>query len=86
MYSFSIAPPSDAPSAATGTGTALVADGQDTALVRCSVVDARGVVVPDGRQFPTRPAVNVTFEVVSGQGAARHDSSAEDLSRSNVVL
>ena len=35
----------DAPSVATGTGTALLLDGQDAALVRAAVVDAEGRVM-----------------------------------------
>lgn len=41
----------DAPSQATGTGTALYLDGADVALVRASVVDASGnVVMGNGHQ------------------------------------
>ena len=36
----------DVPSAATGTGEALLLDGQDTGLLRAEVLDARGVRVP----------------------------------------
>ena len=46
----------------TGTGTALLLDGQDAALVRLSVVDTAGRLVPQG------PPANVTFSVVSGPG------------------
>ena len=52
----------DVPSAATGTGTALLLDGQDTALVRCSIVDAAGHLVRDAADV-------VTFGVASGPGA-----------------
>ena len=51
----------DAPSERTGTGTALVADGHDAALVRASVVDASGAVVWSASH-------NVTFRVASGPG------------------
>ncbi|XP_065198692.1 beta-galactosidase BoGH2A-like [Sycon ciliatum] len=51
----------DAPSPTTGTGTKLVLDGHDAALVGASVVDANGVVVTDS-------TVNITFSVVSGPG------------------
>jgi len=50
----------DAPSLTTGTGSALVADGQDVALVRAEVVDAAGVLVVDATD-------EVTFSVLSGQ-------------------
>jgi hypothetical protein len=51
----------DVPSAATGTGDALVLDGQDTGLLRAEIVDAAGRLVPSATH-------NVTFEVVSGPG------------------
>ena len=51
----------DCPSAATGTGTSLVLDGQDAALLRAAVVDANGEVVH-------MAANNITFNVVSGPG------------------
>jgi hypothetical protein len=49
------------PSPDTGTGTAVIADGHDAALVRVAVVDARGVVVPHATDA-------ITFHVVSGPG------------------
>jgi hypothetical protein len=51
----------DVPSAATGTGTALLLDGTDGGLVRVAAVDAAGALVSG---FP----VNVTFTIVSGPG------------------
>mmetsp|Transcript_21955 Transcript_21955/g.65729 ORF Transcript_21955/g.65729 Transcript_21955/m.65729 type:complete len:445 (+) Transcript_21955:1830-3164(+) len=51
----------DAPSATTGTGAAVVADGEDTAMLRATIVDAKGKTVPGASQ-------NVTFKVVSGPG------------------
>ena len=51
----------DAPSEATGTGTALVLDGHDTALVRVSLLDANGQVVLESGN-------NITFTVTSGPG------------------
>jgi hypothetical protein len=51
----------DCPSAATGTGDALVLDGQDTGLIRASVVDEHGRVVHMASQ-------NITFEILSGPG------------------
>jgi hypothetical protein len=51
----------DCPSPATGTGGALLLDGQDAALVRVSIVDKRGQVVHMANN-------NVTFSIVSGPG------------------
>ena len=51
----------DAPSPLTGTGSALVLDGQDSAMLRASVVDAKGEVVHGAKN-------NVTFSIVSGPG------------------
>jgi hypothetical protein len=51
----------DAPSAATGTGSALFLDGSDVALVRASIVDASGSPVMNA-------AVNVSFAVTGGPG------------------
>lgn len=52
----------DVPSAATGTGTALLLDGQDVGLVRATIVDAAGNFVPGAS------GVNVSFRVMSGPG------------------
>ena len=54
----------DAPSALTGTGTALLADGQDTALVRATVVDSAGHAVHDASNV-------ITFIVTSGEGRSK---------------
>lgn len=51
----------DAPSEITGTGAAMMADGQDVALIRATLVDARGLHVNSA-------ADSVTFRVVSGGG------------------
>eukprot|EP00035_Acanthoeca_spectabilis_P016130 m.326674 g.326674 ORF g.326674 m.326674 type:complete len:946 (-) comp16485_c0_seq4:4008-6845(-) len=51
----------DAPAAHTGTGSALVADGEDTAMLRATIVDAKGAMVPGASQ-------NMTFKIVSGPG------------------
>ena len=51
----------DAPSPLTGTGSALVLDGADTAMLRASVVDAKGEVVHGAKN-------NVSFSIVSGPG------------------
>jgi hypothetical protein len=52
----------DAPSVATGTGSAVLLDGHDVALLRASVLDANGNVVHLGSN-------NVSFRIVSGPGA-----------------
>ena len=53
----------DVPSASTGTGSALLLDGEDTALVRCAVVDgaANDALVAEATD-------RVTFRVLSGPG------------------
>ena len=53
------------PSPATGTGVALVADGQDTAMVSAQIVDSAGH--PISPQDP-KAALNITFSIVSGGG------------------
>ena len=55
----------DAPSPLTGTGSKLVADGQDVAMVRASLVDSTGR--PISPQDP-KASTNITFRVVSGGG------------------
>ena len=51
----------DAPHATTGTGAALLLDGQDAALLRATLVDAAGRRAPLATQ-------NVSFRIVSGPG------------------
>ena len=51
----------DAPSLLTGTGSALVADGEDTAMVRAELLDALG-------NLADQAADDVTFAVTSGDG------------------
>jgi len=51
----------DAPSVATGTGTHVVADGEDVALVRATLLDSAG-------NFAADASDNVTFTIVSGPG------------------
>lgn len=51
----------DAPSASTGTGTAVLLDGHDAALLRASVVDSAGRVMVHAQD-------NITFKVLSGPG------------------
>eukprot|EP01051_Picozoa_sp_SAG22_P005575 SAG22_NODE_335_length_12071_cov_5.268771_9_plen_1174_part_00 len=55
----------DAPSRESGTGTVLVADGQDVALVRAELLDSDGRLVSP-RDNSTNAAV--TFSVLSGGG------------------
>ena len=52
----------DAPSVLTGTGEAILLDGQDAALVRATVVDA------DGNMVAASNHIRVDFKVVSGPG------------------
>lgn len=49
----------DAPSPTTGTGQALVADGEDAAMLRAEVLDSDGHPCPEA-------TTNVTFRVVDG--------------------
>lgn len=56
----------DVPSAGTGTGGALVLDGEDTAMLHASLVDTRTQAL-----VSTSEPANVTFEVVSGPGRLR---------------
>jgi hypothetical protein len=51
----------DAPSEKTGTGTALVLNGQDAGMVSAAIVDSQGNVVPSYSDI-------VTFRIVSGPG------------------
>lgn len=51
----------DAPSPISGTGSKMLLDGQDVALLRATVVDASG-------RHVTHSAHNLTFEIVSGPG------------------
>ena len=63
----------DAPSPATGTGTALVSDGEDVAMLRAEIVDGRGNLVPVS-------GVHLVFEVATGHGRvlASHSGSPSD--------
>ena len=51
----------DAPSERTGTGSALVLDGQDAGMISAAIIDAQGNVVPSYSDI-------VTFRIVSGPG------------------
>merc|ERR1712061_964026 len=54
----------DAPSQSTGTGTALLLDGQDAALIRASIVDDAGRVVHLASN-------NISFRVLHGPGSVQ---------------
>ena len=60
----------DAPSPKTGTGSALVNDGEDTAMVRAEIVDSEGRLV-------TSASNTVTFKVISGPGRVLSTHSGE---------
>jgi hypothetical protein len=66
----------DAPSPITGTGSALVADGEDVAMVRAELLDEHGNLVSQGASAFSK----VTFSVVSGGGRvlAMHSGSPAD--------
>jgi hypothetical protein len=51
----------DAPSPLTGTGEALVADGEDTAMIRATLLDKNG-------QLAAEAMDEVVFKVASGEG------------------
>ena len=53
----------DVPSVTTGTGSALVLDGRDTALVRCSIVDASA-----NDALVASASDRISWRVVSGPG------------------
>jgi len=68
----------DAPSKLTGTGEALLADGQDAALLRASVLDESGEVMHLASN-------NITFKVVSGPGRVQGTHNGDPhLHASNV--
>ena len=70
----------DSPSVATGTGTHVVADGEDVALVRATLLDSAGNFAADGDD-------NVTFTIVSGPGRiwATHNGDPADGSPRNAT-
>ena len=51
----------DVPNESTGTGSALVLDGQDTGMVNAAIIDSQGNLVNTASN-------NVTFTIVSGPG------------------
>ena len=53
----------DVPSASTGTGTALLLDGRDTAFVRCAIIDSSA-----NDALVASASDRVTWRVVSGPG------------------
>ena len=62
----------DAPSTATGTGTALLLDGHDAALIRATIVDKNGNMVANADH-------EITFKVIQGPGliAGVHNGDAK---------
>lgn len=73
----------DAPSSITGTGSALVADGEDVAMVRAELLDEHGnLATQDASAF-----FNVTFSIVSGGGRvlATHSGSPADQQQGDTV-
>jgi hypothetical protein len=64
----------DAPSPLTGTGSALVLDGQDVAMIRAQLLDAAGSPV---NPQDASAGMNVTFAVTAGGGKilATHNGS-----------
>jgi hypothetical protein len=74
----------DAPSPITGTGSALVADGEDVAMVRAELLDEHGSLVTQG----SSSFYNVTFTIVSGGGRILGDAvsgNPADQQRGNTV-
>merc|ERR1719498_1740773 len=68
----------DAPSKLTGTGEALLADGQDAAMLRASVLDENGEVMHLASN-------NITFKVISGPGRVQGTHNGDPhLHASNV--
>jgi hypothetical protein len=68
----------DAPSVATGTGSAVLLDGEDVALVRASLVDSKG-------DLATNSDLNITFTVnANGPGTvwATHSGDPANISPS----
>jgi hypothetical protein len=53
----------DVPSPLTGTGSALLLDGRDVALVRASLLDASGALIS-----VSAANTNITFRILSGPG------------------
>lgn len=64
----------DSPSELTGTGTHLLLDGQDAALLRASVVDDSGRVV-------VLADINISFRVIRGPGVIQGTHNGDPHSR-----
>jgi hypothetical protein len=70
----------DAPSPLTGTGSALVADGEDTAMIRATLLDKKGELAVEAMD-------EVVFTVKSGEGklwATHSGNPAPDLNDNPV--
>jgi beta-galactosidase len=70
----------DAPSIATGTGSMVVADGEDVAMIRATLVDKDGHMVPSADN-------NITFSVASGPGVVwtTHNGGPANLSPNDAT-
>ena len=60
----------DVPSVTTGTGSALLMDGRDTALVRCAIIDSKA-----DNALVASASNRITWRVVSGPGRFAGQSS-----------
>jgi hypothetical protein len=74
----------DVPSASTGTGSALLLDGRDTAFVRCAIVDSQS-----NNALVSSTATRITWRVVSGSGRAvgiaNGNTTSHEWMKSNAV-
>lgn len=70
----------DAPNEDTGTGSALVLDGHDAALIRATVVDASGHPVLSA----AGDAVNITFTITSGPGFVAGTANGDPADHTHV--
>jgi len=70
----------DMPSASSGTGSAVVADGEDAAMVRATIVDSSGKMVPSA-------TTNITFAIKSGDGKiwTTHNGDPANLSPNDAT-
>lgn len=73
----------DAPSPLTGTGAALVADGEDTAMLRAEIVDAAGNLVTSSADAFSK----IAFAVASGGGRviATHSGNPAEQERGAAI-
>jgi len=66
----------DVPSVATGTGDAVLADGEDVAMLRATLLDSNGHLVPSNGDH------NISFRIVSGDARviATHNGDPANIS------